>query len=166
VRATPVAALRRAVEAAQVAVLRRAVEAASVVIRRRAVEAAPVVVLRRAVEVATAAAHRLVVDPAPVAIVRFVADAEPASVLRLLWMQRQAVVLLLSPLPPIHGPGEQAMGDRWPGCASVVLWKRIAERAPASPASTSQRKGASFPSTEKEGRPEPIGRGVATVTLA
>jgi hypothetical protein len=81
-------------------------------------------------------------------------------------MQRQAVVLLLSPLPPIHGPGEQAMGDRWPGCASAVLLKRIAEGAPASPASTSQRRGASFPSTEEEGRPEPIGRGVAAVTLA
>jgi hypothetical protein len=142
------------------------VRAAPVAALRRAVEAAPVAVLRRAVGVATAAAHRLVVDPAPVAVVQFVTDAAPAGVLRLLLMQRQAAVLLLSPLPPIHGPGEQAMGDRWPGCASAVLLKRIAERAPASPASTSQRRGASFPSTKEEGRPEPIGRGVAAVTLA
>jgi hypothetical protein len=118
-------------------------------------------------EVATAAAHLLVVDPAPVAVVRFVADAAPAAVVQFVADAALAGVLwLLSPLPPIHGPGEQAMGDRWPGCASAVLLRRIAERTPASPASTSQRRGASFPSTEEEGRREPIGRGVAAVTLA
>jgi hypothetical protein len=79
------------------------------------------------VEVATAVALRLAVDAALAAVVQFAVDAAPAAVLR-----------LLSPLPLIHGHGEQAMGDRWPGCASTVLLKRIAERAPASPTPTSQ----------------------------
>jgi hypothetical protein len=76
---------------------------------------APVAALRRAVEAAPVAALRLAVEDAPV-----------------------TVLALLSPLPLIHGPGEQAMGVRRPGCASAVPLNRIAERTPAGPTPTNQ----------------------------